>query len=48
MTVADCMDDFRTELREDVQNMHLELIRQFEIQRVRSSFGRQPTRRDAC
>ncbi|KAI9090542.1 WD40-repeat-containing domain protein [Phlyctochytrium arcticum] len=32
--VNDCLDDFRSQIRADVQNMHLDLIRQFWIQKV--------------
>ena len=32
--VQSCLDEFRFALHRDVQNMHVELIRQFEIQKV--------------
>ncbi|KAJ3292156.1 Protein nedd1 [Borealophlyctis nickersoniae] len=31
--VEECLQEFRVQLRNDVQNMHLELLRQFQIQR---------------
>ncbi|KAI9598656.1 WD40-repeat-containing domain protein [Syncephalis fuscata] len=36
--VEDCMQDFREEIRADLQNLHLELLRQFHIQRVSSLY----------
>jgi hypothetical protein len=32
--IEDCLQDFREEIRADLQNLHLELLRQFHIQRV--------------
>lgn len=32
--VDECLQDFRISLRNDIQNMHLELLRQFHIQKV--------------
>ena len=32
--IDDCLDEFRSSVHRDVQNMHLEMIRQFEIQKV--------------
>lgn len=34
LAVQDVLEDFRSDMHSDVLNMHLELIRQFEIQRV--------------
>eukprot|EP01135_Chromosphaera_perkinsii_P004042 Nk52_evm55s266 gene=Nk52_evmTU55s266 len=31
--VGDCLDDFRTSVHRDIQSMHLEMLRQFEIQK---------------
>ena len=30
--IDDCLSEFRTELKSDIQNMHLELLKQFELQ----------------
>ncbi|KAG0263637.1 Protein nedd1 [Actinomortierella ambigua] len=32
--IQDCLSDFRQEMRRDIQNMHLELLRQFQIQKI--------------
>lgn len=32
--VNDCLEDFRAQLRADVQNMHLDMLRQFWVQKV--------------
>ncbi|KAG0225818.1 Protein nedd1 [Actinomortierella wolfii] len=32
--IQDCLNDFRQEIRRDIQNMHLELLRQFQIQKM--------------
>lgn len=32
--VQDCLADFRDQTRSDIQNMHIELLRQFQIQKV--------------
>ncbi|RKP26015.1 WD40-repeat-containing domain protein [Syncephalis pseudoplumigaleata] len=32
--IEDCLQDFREEIRADLQNLHLELLRQFHIQRA--------------
>lgn len=34
--VSDCMSNFREQIRNDIKNMHLELIRQFQIQKVKN------------
>ena len=34
----DCLTTFRNELHSDVQNLHLELLRQFEIQRLEMEY----------
>ncbi|KAJ3043226.1 Protein nedd1 [Rhizophlyctis rosea] len=31
--IDECLQDFRMQMREDIQNMHLELLRQFQIQK---------------
>jgi hypothetical protein len=32
--IEDCLSSFRNELRDDIRNMHLEILRQFQIQKV--------------
>eukprot|EP00126_Sphaerothecum_destruens_P000173 Sdes_comp10210_c0_seq1m1830 len=32
--VEDCLDDFRSNVHRDIQNIHIEMLRQFEIQKV--------------
>jgi hypothetical protein len=36
--IEECLEDFRRELRDEIQNMHLEILRQFCIQKVSGHF----------
>ncbi|CAG8480806.1 6828_t:CDS:2 [Acaulospora colombiana] len=36
--IDECLQEFRISLRNDIQNMHLELLRQFHIQKVRTYY----------